>query len=1235
MKSIIVIFIMLCSVCCGGVLKVYDGSVWQEVPMVTDHGILTGLGDDDHTHYILADGSRNFTASETFDAGAIFNGDVHFDGTDAGKDWQWDKSAHSFVGLDNVIWGQGNTAAAPDVWTFWDGDSWELRARITGTTPWNIGTVAQGIDIYLLTTLAGDFVHFDWANRVVNFTDVDFKIGSETFGGTILFGANNTIEYDAANNDAVFGISSGRDWRIDSFLLFTQVDENEAIGSAADGYMDYKATTAHRFNRDVVITGNMQATTIGIGTASPDRDLEIRNASPVIRLRDTGATANATTSFIEFGGTDAGVWSRTCYVGDGSSGNTDMYIQAEISDLHLGDSSSNSVMNLQGGNVGIGLSTVDANYKLIVRRAADINLGVGLQSSELAIAAFNDALSANVPMRFYASEFNFVNGNVGIGTTTPAGKLSINGGLHVGGDSNAGDNNLLVDGNIVIATGGNLSLGSTQWDNGSDAIDGEQIANNTIDADSLDVLYAAGATEAGAATTGDTATAFFSAGTIEHERGGAEADVSAYSGLLAISTEFKLTVTIDNTKVAGDETDFPVLITEDNLPDEFFLRATETNIHCESFGQVALSRELAHFDATAKEIELWVKIPSLSSSADTVFYIYYGDETLSETDAVATWDDNFELVLHMQEDAQATSAAMDDSTTNGNDGTVTGNCLLTWEEDATVGTDLNMHDGFCVATIDGVDYFYLSGNSSHPQSIKKYDTSWNVLVTNTSIDTDVGLDGSSPPAGFAFSVSDIDIYDGKIYAACGYYKAGEVIQSPRFGVWNADDLSFREKHDIAETFVYSSVTVDGANDRMYLPEYLTAGGSDIIYAYEVSTYDYKSGENVTLSSGVETYSQGLLLHETYFYLMNTDELRQYKFDGTSTGILYTGETNFYQGLDYIPWTGQIGILRDPGATEVVHLISPQGQVYNGAGFDGVSDYLNCGSDSSLQMASAFTVTGWINLDVTTGDTFKGIAAKGITNDRSFVLALSSDNTNLLAGYEEEGGANHFQTGSQTIPLDTWVYVGVTWTGTAIQLYYNGSTDGSSLAASAAVATSGDCLVGNQGTAGVADWDGLLDEVQISSSARSANWISTSYQNLNAPSAFYSITALVFGTFEINEKIELEEQIKDVAIFAVTEAGSSTLSGAGAIPLTAAVCEWTTTGANAGTLADGTAGQILTVVIVTDSGEGTLTPTTATGWATAVFTDDIDTASFMYVDGTVGWIVLGTGAAAGNAVALTQ
>ena len=36
-----------------GVLKLFDGSSWIEIPIVTDHGIMTGLGDDDHPQYSM------------------------------------------------------------------------------------------------------------------------------------------------------------------------------------------------------------------------------------------------------------------------------------------------------------------------------------------------------------------------------------------------------------------------------------------------------------------------------------------------------------------------------------------------------------------------------------------------------------------------------------------------------------------------------------------------------------------------------------------------------------------------------------------------------------------------------------------------------------------------------------------------------------------------------------------------------------------------------------------------------------------------------------------------------------------------------------------------------------------------------------------------------------------------------------------------------------------------------
>lgn len=70
-------------------------------------------------------------------------------------------------------------------------------------------------------------------------------------------------------------------------------------------------------------------------------------------------------------------------------------------------------------------------------------------------------------------------------------------------------------------------------------------------------------------------------------------------------------------------------------------------------------------------------------------------------------------------------------------------------------------------------------------------------------------------------------------------------------------------------------------------------------------------------------------------------------------------------------------------------------------------------------------------------------------------------------------------------------------------------------------------------------------------------------------------------------------------------------------------------AEALTLADGLPGQVLVVRLGTDGGgDGTLTPATATGWATIVFADAGDQAVLFYVDDTLGWIIIGLSGKAG-------
>jgi hypothetical protein len=99
---------------------------------------------------------------------------------------------------------------------------------------------------------------------------------------------------------------------------------------------------------------------------------------------------------------------------------------------------------------------------------------------------------------------------------------------------------------------------------------------------------------------------------------------------------------------------------------------------------------------------------------------------------------------------------------------------------------------------------------------------------------------------------------------------------------------------------------------------------------------------------------------------------------------------------------------------------------------------------------------------------------------------------------------------------------------------------------------------------------------------------------------------------------------DTGYIAYQPGGSTTSAGDSlAIPITHAVVTKTTGGdAEALTLADGEEGQILTITLGTDGGgNGTLTPSTSTGWATAVFADAGDTITVKYVDDSVGWILM--------------
>jgi hypothetical protein len=83
----------------------------------------------------------------------------------------------------------------------------------------------------------------------------------------------------------------------------------------------------------------------------------------------------------------------------------------------------------------------------------------------------------------------------------------------------------------------------------------------------------------------------------------------------------------------------------------------------------------------------------------------------------------------------------------------------------------------------------------------------------------------------------------------------------------------------------------------------------------------------------------------------------------------------------------------------------------------------------------------------------------------------------------------------------------------------------------------------------------------------------------------------------------------------------TLTGAGAVDLVNGITHIITTGANALTLTDGVQGQRKTIIMITDGGDGTLTPTNPGSFNTITFDNAGDSVELIFTNSK--WYILGS------------
>ena len=187
-----------------------------------------------------------------------------------------------------------------------------------------------------------------------------------------------------------------------------------------------------------------------------------------------------------------------------------------------------------------------------------------------------------------------------------------------------------------------------------------------------------------------------------------------------------------------------------------------------------------------------------------------------------------------------------------------------------------------------------------------------------------------------------------------------------------------------------------------------------------------------------------------------------------------------------------------------------GQIDGADVFDGVDDYVDVGDINEIEEIDALSVSAWVYTTVSDNPSTAGIASvEGIGPD-VFDLRWASIEDIQFRMYDEYTAAiGGYTDGIPVNGNNEWYHIVGTYASSAnsVKVYVNGVLGGT--VGSMSGLTNQSTGYFKIGFGGSGYWDGNIDEVRISDTARSAEWIRTEYNNQSDNLLF-----LTFGSEDI-------------------------------------------------------------------------------------------------------------------------
>lgn len=181
-----------------------------------------------------------------------------------------------------------------------------------------------------------------------------------------------------------------------------------------------------------------------------------------------------------------------------------------------------------------------------------------------------------------------------------------------------------------------------------------------------------------------------------------------------------------------------------------------------------------------------------------------------------------------------------------------------------------------------------------------------------------------------------------------------------------------------------------------------------------------------------------------------------------------------------------------------------GQIDGGVGLAVAStQYVTLGT---VMHPAALTLSAWVKATSFT-NAYNGIIVRS-NGSADFWQYYVKSNGKMYWGVSRSAGVATVLdgTGSHTLSTATWYYVAMTFsTGNGLIGYVNASSDASGAGGFTLQNNAVQVSIGTYaGSAASFAWDGVIDEARVASTDRSANWITTEYNNQVAPGTFETL-----------------------------------------------------------------------------------------------------------------------------------